>query len=217
MKRFLALTLLLALALSLTTCAYMEDEPEPDYLELMIQAAANGDVEAGRQAEALRAESLARTGSQETPVSFDELYLLAKFIYYEAGSWRLSPEQRLCVGEVVLNRVASPEYPGTIADVIYQPGQYEGVTAEEFENNIVPSRDCVKVAMRLLLGERMLEPCVVYQGGSPEGVIYAIFCDQLYGYTYFCESPNLWMYRGSVSVCASEDGTDSTADTAYQK
>ena len=33
-----------------------------------------------------------------------------------------------CVAVSVLNRVRSPLYPNTVADVVYSPGQYEGFT-----------------------------------------------------------------------------------------
>lgn len=33
-----------------------------------------------------------------------------------------------CVAVSVLNRVNSPLYPNTVADVVYAPGQYEGFT-----------------------------------------------------------------------------------------
>ena len=33
-----------------------------------------------------------------------------------------------CVAVSVLNRVNSPYYPNTVADVVYAPGQYEGFT-----------------------------------------------------------------------------------------
>ena len=33
-----------------------------------------------------------------------------------------------CVAVSVLNRVRSPKYPNSVADVVYSPGQYEGFT-----------------------------------------------------------------------------------------
>ena len=54
----------------------------------------------------------------------EELDLLARVIYAEVGCTWIPDWVQQMVGSVVLNRVASPYYPDTIYDVIYQPGQY---------------------------------------------------------------------------------------------
>ncbi len=54
--------------------------------------------------------------------SEEDLILLARLIYAEARGESL--EGQIAVGAVVLNRVASPLFPGTIRDVIYQPNQF---------------------------------------------------------------------------------------------
>ena len=48
--------------------------------------------------------------------------LLARVITHESGNQPL--EGKIAVGNVVLNRVASPLFPNTVADVIYQPNQF---------------------------------------------------------------------------------------------
>lgn len=202
MKKLISMVSALLLCLFLSTCAYAVKPPPPDYLGMMSRAAARGDVTAGREAEALRAALIDETGSNEPKVSFDELYLLSRFINCEAGSIWVSDELRMCVGEVVLNRVASPEYPDSIEEVIYQEGQYEKVGTEEFQNLTQPALVCVDAAMRLLLGERMLEPQVVLQSKGRTGTVYAIFCDRRLGYTYFCESPYPELYALSASESA---------------
>lgn len=193
MKRVLALLSAMLLCLCLTTCAFAE-EPVPDYLALMEEAAVKGDTKAGLEAENARNAIIVENGSGETKVSFDELFLLSKLIYSEAGGYWLSDELRFCVGEVVMNRVASPEFPNSIEEVIYQEGQYDKVCTEEFRLYTLPSASCVDVAMRLLLGERMMEPQVVFQANFRMGEVYSVFCDRLLGYTYFCESPNIELY-----------------------
>ena len=60
----------------------------------------------------------------EPYIAYDDLVLLAQVIHTEAGSAWLPDEWRLAVGEVVLNRVASPEFPDTLEEVVFQPGQY---------------------------------------------------------------------------------------------
>ena len=91
----------------------------------MLHAAEVGDIEAGRAAAICRNEQIDIELTGETKLDFDELFLLAKIICAEAGSPQLSDDWRMCVGEVVLNRVASPEFPDSIHDVVYEPGQYQ--------------------------------------------------------------------------------------------
>lgn len=67
----------------------------------------------------------------ETPVasvgySGSDLDLLAALVWAEAGDQPI-PEGLCYVCDVVLNRVDSPAWPNTIADVIYQPGQFSVV------------------------------------------------------------------------------------------
>ena len=64
--------------------------------------------------------------SPEVGNNFGELDLLAALVYAEAGDQPI-PEGLCYVCDVVLNRVDSPAWPNTIADVIYQPGQFSVV------------------------------------------------------------------------------------------
>lgn len=56
-----------------------------------------------------------------------DLHWLARIIHAEAGNQ--SMEGRICVGNVVLNRVKSDRFPDTIKDVILSPGQFCPVTS----------------------------------------------------------------------------------------
>jgi len=163
-----------------------------DYLSVMLRAAMAGDTEAGRAAELARSEQL---GAADTPVAFDDLFLLAKLIQSEAGSTRIGLEWRMCVGEVVLNRVASPEFPDSIEEVVFQPGQYAEAGTEEFRCTLTPDETSVRAALRLLQGERLMAPQVVFQANFQQGAgVYTLFYDRLYGYTYFCTSPHPELY-----------------------
>lgn len=64
----------------------------------------------------------------EAPVASygSDLDLLAALVWAEAGDQPI-PEGICYVCDVVLNRVDSPAWPNTIADVIYQPGQFSVV------------------------------------------------------------------------------------------
>ena len=48
---------------------------------------------------------------------------LARAVQVEAAS---NTRDEFCVAVSILNRVRSPHYPNTVADVVYAPGQYEG-------------------------------------------------------------------------------------------
>ena len=165
-----------------------------DYSSQMISAAVTGDYEAGVEAQEARDQKIAALELDEESYTFDDLMLLSKIIYAEAGSEWLSDEWKMCVGEVVLNRVASPEFPNTIKEVLEQPGQYYGANSRYF-NSLLPNDRCVVCAMRLLNGERLLQPAVVFQanftqGGGTHTAVY----DKYLGWTYFCYSSKLEMY-----------------------
>ena len=162
------------------------------YLGEMRDAAAAGDVRAGRAAEEARNAAI-RAGGAGAPLSFDELWLLSRVIEAMAGSDWLSDDFRMCVGEVVLNRVASPEFPNTLYGVVYQKGQYTAVNTARFAS-LIPRRECVEAALRLLLGERHMVPAVVYQSDCLQGELFTMFPDRRLGSTYFCLSDRLELY-----------------------
>lgn len=185
----------LFLCAQLVTRAAADYDRKLDYLDIMLRAAACSDFEAGYAAEICRNEYLDDIHSEEVRFTFDDLYWLAKVICSEAGSDFLCMEWKMCVGEVVLNRVASPEFPDTVYDVIFQEGQYANVDTEEFLYGLDPSPECVTAALRLLQGERLLAPWVVFQANFPQGGgTYTMYFDSRLGYTYFCSSPNPELY-----------------------
>jgi len=55
-----------------------------------------------------------------TAIDYDHL---ARAIQVEAA---VNTFDEYCVAASVLNRVRSPLYPNTVADVVYAPGQYQG-------------------------------------------------------------------------------------------
>ncbi|MFR5781669.1 MAG: cell wall hydrolase [Oscillospiraceae bacterium] len=116
-------------------------------------------------------------------------------IHTEAGSAWLSMEWKMAVGEVLLNRVASPEFPDTLAGCAFQPGQYTAADEDWFEV-LLPFRDCVEAAFRLLSGERVLnDPTVVFQSGGKQGSGVALELeDSIYGSVYFCYTSHPELY-----------------------
>ena len=196
MKRFLIWTVLSALLLSAAP-AYADFFPEVDYSERMIAAAEAGDVEAGRLFQKVRDEKIEVMELPYVSVDFDDLLLLSRLIYAEAGSYWLSEEWKMAVGEVVLNRVASPEFPNTIREVIVQPGQYHG-PAEDYLNFLTPNRASISAALQLLCGERVLnDPAVVFQSNAVLGSgVFLELQDNWLGSTYLCYSSHMELYTG---------------------
>lgn len=80
---------------------------------------------------ALRSESILVESAMTLPVldvepayTDEQLEILAIIIYQEAGGDMYSDSTRQMVGEVFLNRVASPHYPDTFHEVATQRAQY---------------------------------------------------------------------------------------------
>jgi len=131
------------------------------------------------------AEKLARWEARKTQEETAEepsyterdLELLACVIYCEAGSDSISDETRRMVGEVVLNRVAHPDYPDSIEAVLTQRGQYgrfhwTGVVwparaSRSAEAHAVErAYDCARTVFE---DERLLPEDVIYQAGFRQG------------------------------------------------
>jgi hypothetical protein len=165
-----------------------------DYTAVMVAACLSGDHEAGRAAQSYRDRKIDLLGLSEKKFTYDDLLELSRLITSEAGSSWLTEQWRLAVGEVVLNRVASPEYPNTISEVIHQAGQYSGANSTWF-STLTPFDYCVDAAVKLLRGYRAMEPTVVFQSGARQGSgTYLQLYDSVYGYTYFCRSSHPELY-----------------------
>lgn len=195
--------LLFGVYLCLTWAAADEAEALPeeyktDYAAIMQSCALYGDVETGRDAARRRDAKIDALEMDYAKVDFDELFLLSKIITAEAGSSWLPREWKLSVGEVVLNRVASPEFPDTVEEVIYQenPLQYYSRNDRYFRT-LLPYETSVKAAWDLLNGERVLnDPSVVFQANYTQGSGVAVhYYDRLLGSTYFCYTSKPWLYE----------------------
>lgn len=162
-----------------------------DYADKMICCCSSGNYGYGIELEQLRNQKIDNYSLTSKKVSFHDLCLLSKVIQNEAGSEWLSWEWKMKVGEILMNRVSSPEFPNTIEECLNQPGQYD------LRNNIVPSITSSRIAFALLSGERIINnPAVVFQANFPQGSgIYEVLHDRTLGDTYLCYSNNPNLYK----------------------
>ena len=104
----------------------------------------------------LKDTSLASSGAGNT----SDLQLLARAINGEARGE--SYEGQVAVGAVILNRVKSPDFPNTIAGVIYQPGAFTAVADGQINVPIDEDSTVVKAAQDALNGWDPTNGCVYY-------------------------------------------------------
>ena len=91
-----------------------------------------------------------------------ELTLLAKLIWVEAQGEDFEGQQ--AVAEVVFNRLASPNFPGSLHDVIYGEGQFRST---KYLKNAKPNQAQYDAIERAFYGPYILPEDVVYFGQGP--------------------------------------------------
>jgi len=106
------------------------------------------------------------------PGSEEEVMLLAALIQCEAGNQ--SYEGKVGVGAVVCNRVKSGRFPGTIAEVIYAPGQFtpagNGKLAARLTAGV--NDECVQAARAALAGETTVGDALYFRrAGNKTGYV----------------------------------------------
>ena len=108
----------------------------------------------------------------------DDLYILSHVITGEAEG--CSRDMKLSVGSVVMNRVSDERFPDTIAEVVFQPGQYACTWDGNYYRE--PSQDTIDIAAELLEDGTAIDESVVWQAEFPQGIgVYDII-----GNMYFC-------------------------------
>ena len=193
MKKLVSLFLVVALFSNLACVTACTCDPSPDYASLMTEAMANGDYNQAKAYDELRSQKKSQLGINDD-FTYDNLWLLSKIVYAEAGSSWLTEEHRQLVASVVINRVNSPEFPNSIYDVINQPGQYAPVGSGYFYN-IIPSSACVFSASKILAYGSIAPADVVFQANFPQGSgTYKTIYDNYLGATYFCYANNRHLY-----------------------
>lgn len=115
------------------------------------------------------------TSSPAIAATADDLQLLACIIEAEAGNQ--SEEGKVAVGNVVLNRVRSSEFPNTIYGVIYQSGQFTPVDNGSMAITLAKGAEssCVDAAQKALSGVNYVGDALFFRtnNGRPGQVIGA--------------------------------------------
>lgn len=125
--------------------------------------------------------------AQEDEIDSNDLYILSHIINAEAGDDNCSHELRIAVGSVVLNRVADPDFPNTIHDVVFQTEptiQYSPTVNGEYEK--IPSEDSIETAKFLLENGSQIPANCVYQANFEQGSGTWKPYETIYGITYIC-------------------------------
>ncbi len=87
------------------------------------------------------------SGNSQGDIS-NELYLLAKVVYGEARGEPYTGQ--VAVAAVILNRVASPDFPNTISGVVYQPWAFTCVNDGQI--NLSPDQTAINAARDAMNG-----------------------------------------------------------------
>lgn len=101
----------------------------------------------------LPAEAAADERRSRGKISRDEIMLLARVIHAEARGE--SFEGQVAVGAVVLNRLASPHFPKTIHEVVFQKNKrvYQFSPVGDGSINLEPDDRAVRAALQAISGE----------------------------------------------------------------
>ena len=108
-------------------------------------------------------------------ISAEDYDALCRIVQAEASGE--SQEGKLLVADVVLNRVADPNFPGTIQGVITQSGQFSPVANGSY-GSAVPSADTVAAVNRALSGENISQGALYFKSvrsGSDWGARTMLF------------------------------------------
>lgn len=133
--------------------------------EAARQAAA--EQEAAQQASVQQTASQASVQQPAVAASSNEQALLAAIIFCEAGNQPY--EGQVAVGAVIMNRVRSSVYPNSIAEVIYQAGQF-GPAMTGWLDSVLASGSYTSTAMQAaadaLAGSNPIGDCLYFGCGN---------------------------------------------------
>lgn len=127
---------------------------------LNVYVVNTGAYLAGSTAQTAPVADTTATGAYQPSGSYDPqaLDLIARVINAEAGS--MSLEGKVSVGNVIMNRVASSEFPNTVYGVLYQPNQFTVVNSTRFQHT--PSAESVTAAKLAMDGVNYVPGAMFY-------------------------------------------------------
>lgn len=141
---------------------YVEELPQREYREIMkyveTEDSYNQQIERLLYEELLQKQEMEyeENINEENSLKNEELMLLAKIVYAEAGNQPF--EGKVAVAAVVLNRVKSSIYPNSIKEVIFQKSQFSPVKngkivacGKEVNKEEIPE-SCIEAAEQALNG-----------------------------------------------------------------
>lgn len=125
------------------------------------------EEEAVRVRQEQTAQERATAGQQKVTLTPEEQALLASIIFCEAGNQPY--EGQVAVGAVILNRVKSGSYPNSVAEVIYQPGQF-GPAMTGWLDTVLASGSYTMTAMQAAVdaaaGSNPIGDCLYFGNGD---------------------------------------------------
>lgn len=98
--------------------------------------------------------------AQSSNLSHNEVELLSRIIYAEAKGEPYIGQ--VAVGAVILNRIDSPDFPNTLAGVIYQPLAFEPVQSGTINQAVPQNADARKAAQDALNGYDPTGGCLYF-------------------------------------------------------
>ena len=111
--------------------------------------------------------SARQPSSEKVTLTPEEQALLASIIFCEAGNQPY--EGQVAVGAVILNRVKSGSYPNSVAEVIYQPGQF-GPAMTGWLDTVLASGSYTPTAMQAAVdaaaGSNPIGDCLYFGNGD---------------------------------------------------
>lgn len=169
-KLLITLAILIMIPAMMGATYTAEYEEDRNYMSEIITALTVGDLDTAESLNECRNAKIADLGGGYVTIDAYDLYLLGKIMTAEAGNCPYD-ECPWGVGEVVMNRVASPEWdmPNTVEGVLTAPYQYYYPHMASTFEKVQPTERCLKLALRLLEGERRMEPDVIFHSNSPIG------------------------------------------------
>lgn len=144
---------------SLKELGYFDEEVTGYYGPITRQAVSDFQFDYGLSVTGeVNGETASALGIHLGGQQSNDLYVLAKCIYAEArGEVYVG---QVAVGAVILNRVASPDFPNTVYGVVYQPWAFTAVS--DGQMNLEPDSTAYEAAQDALNGWDPTYGCLYY-------------------------------------------------------